>query len=95
MRLPGSGRAEQDDVLRFEQEPSGCEPGDLLTGCRLGVPVEVLERLPGGEPGGFDPQLRAGRVPGGDFAFEDGGEVVLERPARVPWPGQPSGRRLR
>ena len=77
-------RAEQHDVLRLQEEPSGREPGDLLPSGRLGVPVEVLERLAGGEPGGFDPQLRARSVPGGDLSFEDRGEVVLERPARIP-----------
>ena len=35
------------------------------------------------EPGGFDPQLTAGRVAGAHVTFEDSGGVVLEGPARV------------
>lgn len=58
--LPGPGRAEEHDVLCFEEEPSRRESGNLLPGRGLRVPVEVLERLPGREPGRFDPQLRAG-----------------------------------
>src|SRR3546814_13543892 len=92
MRLPRSWRAQEHDVLRFQQEPSGGESGDLLTCCRLRVPVEVLESLPRGDPGGFDSQLRARRIAGADFPFEDCGQVVLDGPARGPGlDGHPSG----
>jgi len=50
--VPG---AEQHDVLRLERELSGCEAGNLLPIGRLGVPIEVLESLPGREPGRLDP----------------------------------------
>lgn len=76
--LPGSWRAEQDHVLRFEEEPGGGQRGDLLSGVGLRVPVEVLEGLAPGEAGGLDPKLGAGGVAGAHFAFQDGGEVVLE-----------------
>src|SRR3546814_17372944 len=72
-------RAQEHDVLLFQQEPSGGESGDLLTCCRLRVPVEVLESLPRGEPGGFDSQLRARCIAGADFPFEDCGEVEIGR----------------
>ena len=92
MGLPGSGWAEQHDVAGLGEEPAGCQRGDLLAGCGLGVEVEVLERLHGAEPGGADPQLGAGGVAGGDFAFEHGGEVVLVGPAGVAGlVGQPGG----
>ena len=45
-----------------------------------------------GEPGRADPQPGAGGVAGDDFAFEDGGEVVLVGPAGVAGlVGQPGG----
>ena len=92
MGLAGSGRAEQHDVAGFGQEPAGGQGGDLLADGGLGVEVEVLQRLDGGEPGGADPQLGAGGVAGADFAFEDGGEVVLVGPAGIAGlVGQPGG----
>lgn len=82
--FPRAGRAEQDDVAGLGEEPSRCQGCDLLTDRGLRVPVEVLDGLAPGEPGGADAQFRAGCVAGAHFAFEDGGEVVLERPARIP-----------
>ena len=92
MGLAGAGRAEQHDVAGLGQERAGGERGDLLADGGLVVPVEVLEGLAGREPGGADPQLGAGGVAGGDFAFEDGGEVVLVGPAGVAGVvGEPGG----
>ena len=90
--LAGAGRAEQHDVAGLGQEPAGCQGGDLLTDGGLGVPVELLDGLACGEPGGADPQLGAGCVAGGDLAVEDRGEVLLVGPARVAGVvGQPGG----
>ena len=57
MGLPGPGRAEQDDVATLGQKPSRCQRADLLADGRLGVEVEVLQRLHAAEPGCADPQL--------------------------------------
>ena len=81
--LAGAGRSEQDDVARFEEERPRCQLRDLLPDGGLLVPVEVFDGLDRPEPGRADPQPGAGGVAGGHFAFEDGGEVVLERPARA------------
>ena len=70
-------------MLRASEERSGGQCGDLVADGGLGVEVEVLERLEGAEPGGADPESGTGCVAGGDFAFEDRGEVVLERPVRI------------
>jgi hypothetical protein len=83
MGFPYPGRAQEHDVAGLGEEPARCQRGDLGSAGGLGVPVEVLERLAAGEPCGFDAQVTAGGVPGTDLAFEDGGEVVLERPARI------------
>ena len=83
MRLAGSGRAEQHDVAGLGEESARGQGGDLLANGGLGVPVEVLEGLAGGEPGGADPQLSAGGAAGGHFPFEHGGEVVLVCPPGV------------
>ena len=88
----GSGRAEQHDVAGLGEEPAGGQRGDLLADGGLGVEVEVLQGLAGGEPGGPDPQLGAGGVAGGDFPFQHRGEVVLVGPAGVAGlVGQPGG----
>ncbi len=90
--LAGAGRAEQHDVAGFGEERAGGQVRDCVAEGGLGVPVEVLEGLAGREPGGADPQLGAGGVAGGDFAFEDRGEVVLVGPAGVAGlVGQPGG----
>ena len=90
--LAGAGRAEQHDVAGLGEEPAGCQGGDLLAHGGLGVPVELLDRLPGGEPGGPDPQLGTGGVAGGDLTVEDRGEVLLVGPAGVAGVvGQPGG----
>ena len=47
------------------------------------VEVELLEGFVGGEAGSADPQLCPGGVAGGDFAVEDGDQVVLVGPAGV------------
>ena len=74
------------------RNPPEARARDLGADGGLGVEVEVLEGLAGGEPGGADPQLGAGGVAGGDLAFEDGGEVVLVGPAGVAGlVGQPGG----
>jgi len=81
--LPVPGWAEQDDVAGFGEERAGGQGSDLLADGGLGVEVEVFDSLAGREPGGADPQLGTGGVAGGDFPFQDGGEVVLVRPAGV------------
>ena len=92
MGFAGAGRAEQHDVAGLGEERAGGQGGDLLADGGLGVEVEVLEGLAGGEPGGPDPQLGAGGVAGGDFPLEHGGEVVLVGPAGVAGlVGQPGG----
>ena len=88
----GAGRAEQHDVAGLGKERAGGERSDLLTDGGLVVPVEVVEGFAGGEPGAADPLRGAGRVAGGDFAFEDRGEVVLMGPAGVTClVGEPGG----
>jgi hypothetical protein len=92
MCFAGAGRAEEHDVAGFGEERAGGQGADLGAHGGLGVPVEVLEGLGGREPGCFGPQLGAGRVAGADFAFEDGGEVVLVRPPGVAGlVGEPAG----
>lgn len=81
--LPGARRAEQHDVASFVQETTRCEGCDLLTDGGLGVPVELLDRLDRTEPGGPDPQLGTGCVACCDLTIQDGGEVLLVRPAGV------------
>ncbi len=90
--LAGAGWSEQDDVAGFGEEPSGREGCDLLPDGRLGVEVELLDRLAGTEPGGPDPQLGARRVTGGDLTVQDRGEVFLVSPVAVSSVvGQPAG----
>ncbi|MEI2714994.1 MAG: hypothetical protein V9G04_17310 [Nocardioides sp.] len=88
----GAGWAEQHDVAGFGSgTPPEVECGDLLAGGGLGVEVELLQGLDGGEPGGADAQPGAGGVAGGDLAVQDRGEVVLVGPARRRGPGRPAG----
>jgi hypothetical protein len=53
----------------------------LLFDRALEGEVELLERLAGGEPCGFDPQLAAGGVPGGDL----GGQQRFGEPLVAPF----------
>jgi hypothetical protein len=50
----GARRAEQHDVAGLGEEAPGRECGDLLADRGLCIPVELLDRLPRGEPGGAD-----------------------------------------
>lgn len=90
--LAGAGRAEQDDVAGLGQEPPTGQRGDLVPDGGLSVEVEVVESFAGAEPGVPDPLVRAGGVTGRHLPFQDGGQVVLERPAGIPsLVGQPAG----
>jgi len=90
--LSGSRGAEEHDVAGLGEESAGGQGPDLLTGCWLGVEVEVLQRLGRRESGCADPQLGARGVAGTDFTFEDCSEVVLMGPARITGlVGQPGG----
>jgi hypothetical protein len=92
--LNSSGWAGQHDVAGLGEESAGGQGRDLLADGALGVEVEVLEGFAGGEGGGPDRQLGAGGAAGGDFPFQDGGQVVLMRPARVAGLRREPGRRL-
>jgi hypothetical protein len=68
MCLAGAGWPKEDDVFLGVQEVELPEMLDyLLFDGALEGEVELLERLSGWEPCGFDPQLAAGGVPGGDL----------------------------
>ena len=54
---------------------------DLFLDGALEGEVELLEGLPGGEPGGLDPVLPAVGLPGGQLGREDGLEEPLVRPS--------------
>jgi hypothetical protein len=79
----GARWAEQDHVAVLGQVGPGGQRMDRAAGGGLVVEVEVLEGLDRGHPGGSDPQLGAGGVAGGDFTFQDGGQVLLVGPAGV------------
>ena len=67
--LAGAGRAEEHDVLGLADERARAQVRDQVpVGCGLVVEVEVLEGLVAGEPGRFDPQRGAGRLPFGHLA---------------------------
>jgi hypothetical protein len=86
--LAGSGWAEPHHVLRFEEEPAGRESCDLLPDGRLRIPVEVLQRLAGREPGALDPQLRPGR------AVNDPERAILEGLDRADYRTSPNSKAL-
>jgi hypothetical protein len=68
VRLACAGWSEQDHVFLGVQEVELPEMlDDLLFDGALEGEVELLERLASWEPGGFDPQLAAGGVAGGDL----------------------------
>jgi hypothetical protein len=48
--LAGAGRPEERDVAGLGEEPAGGQRGDLLAYRGLGVPVELPEGFPCGEP---------------------------------------------
>ena len=57
--LAGAGRAEEDHVLRLNDEGARAQVRDQVpVGGGLVIEVEVLQRLVPREPGGFDPQRR-------------------------------------
>jgi hypothetical protein len=68
--LPGSRRPEEAEVgTLFDPAELGQvhEQGSLRR--RLGLEVEILERLVGGEGGMADPIARAGGIAGEDLGF--------------------------
>ena len=79
MGLAGSGWAEEDHVLLAVEEVELPEMlDDLLFDRALEGEVELLERLAGWEPCGFDPQLAAGSVSGGDLGGQQRfGEALI------------------
>src|SRR5437879_9490303 len=85
MRLAGSGRAEEDDVVAALDEVEGAEVSDDVTlEAALVVEVELLEGLAGREPGGADAQLAAVGLAGGDLTLQAGREELFMRPAVGP-----------
>lgn len=72
MRLPGAGRPEEHDVLLavHEVELSEVEDQGLLHAA-LEAPVELLEGLAPGEPGGADPTLTTVRIARGSLRREE------------------------
>jgi hypothetical protein len=77
--LAGAGWAKQDHVLAGVQEVELAEVLDhLLLDRALEGEVELLERLAGGEPCGFDPKLSAGGVTRGDLGGQQRfGEALI------------------
>ena len=74
------------------RNPPGGQRGELLRAAGWWSQSKSSRVLRAGNPAPADPLLGAGGVAGGDFAFEDGGEVVLVGPAGVAGlVGEPGG----
>ena len=99
--LAGPGWAGEPHVVPGGHEVEGAEVGDgvPLEGVLVGE-VEVVERLPGRESGGPDPDLPAVGRPGGHLTFQAGSQELLVGPVLAPSPfaqaidGGCQGRRL-
>ena len=82
MTLAGAGRPEEADVGPLGDPAQLREVQDERPfGRGLGRPVEVLERLQGGEGGGADAGSRTGGVAGEHLGLEQGLEKPLVGPA--------------
>ncbi len=76
--LAGSGRAEEHDVFSGGDEVQGAQMGDQIAFEAAGVvEVEVLQALPGREPGRADAAFPTVGFPRGDFALQAGDEELL------------------
>jgi hypothetical protein len=98
---PGTGEPDVDvvDHVLFagnEIESAEVSEGVSFEGA-LVIEVEVLERLAGGEPGGFDATLAAVVLAGSNFSFQAGGQELFVGPpfAAGPFPEPADGRRQR
>jgi hypothetical protein len=81
VRLAGAGWAEEADVGALFDPGELCQvQHERLLGRGLGGPVEVVERLQGGEGGVTDAHAGAGGVAGEDLCFEQRLEKLLVGP---------------
>ena len=69
--LADAGRADQEDVLRFADEPAGRDVEDLRPlDLRVEAPVEVLESLLVAEARGLHATVEEPLLPDGEFVLE-------------------------
>jgi hypothetical protein len=81
MTFAGAGRSEEADVgLLLDPGELGEVEQERLLGRGLGRPVEVLQRLQGGEAGVADAHARTGGVAGEHLGLEQALEELLVGP---------------
>lgn len=81
--LRGAGRPSWTMLLASVRNPSDASDAICWRTAGLGIPVDLLDRSPGGEPCCADPQWGARRVACCDVAIKDRGEIFLMGPSGV------------